>query len=225
MLRTTRISSIDYFWYSGFDDFRKIQNKFEEHLPEITNPTVLDWGIGMGRISEFFKLDKNLHIYGCDIDPVNINYLHDIGYPKEDFILFKPNQAIPFPDNFFNCIYGLSVFTHLNEKLQHFYLEELKRVMAPGAIGVFSVHGFICFFTRINDGNTFSNWMKNGFFQLGDNPDINEGSTAEFKNNMYVDVLHSPVYVKNIWTKYFKIIEIVEAPNNYGHDLIVVKKL
>lgn len=224
MIRTTRINSEDNFWHSGFDDYNKLLNIYDFKSINSKTPKILDWGVGMGRVANYFYHDSSFEIFGADIDPVNIYQLHNQGYDPHKFKLMKPNGPLPFEDNFFDACYGISVFTHLNEDLQNYYLKELVRILKPGGVGIFSIHGFIHFFTRINDGNVFSKWIDKGFLKLSTNADINIGSSNELTADMYVDVLHTFLYIKNNWSRHFRSIRFVEAPNNYGHDLVVVTK-
>jgi len=44
----------------------------------------------------------------------------------------KTQPPLPFPDNSFDLIYAVSVFTHLSEEHQRTWLPELRRVLRPG---------------------------------------------------------------------------------------------
>jgi len=48
---------------------------------------------------------------------------------------------LPFEDGFFDLIFSVSIFTHLPEKMQIAWLEELRRASKPGALVLSSVHG------------------------------------------------------------------------------------
>jgi SAM-dependent methyltransferase len=48
---------------------------------------------------------------------------------------------VGFPDQSFDFIYALSIFTHLTEPLQSFWVEELGRVLRPGGHLLLTVHG------------------------------------------------------------------------------------
>ena len=52
-----------------------------------------------------------------------------------------PQAALPYAAGFFDAVYCLSVFTHLDERMMGAWLGELKRVLKPGGILLFTVHG------------------------------------------------------------------------------------
>ena len=53
----------------------------------------------------------------------------------------KSNPPTDYPDLYFDIIYAISVFTHLNEDMQGRWLKELIRITAPGGHIIITVHG------------------------------------------------------------------------------------
>jgi ubiquinone/menaquinone biosynthesis C-methylase UbiE len=100
---------------------------------------LLDIGCGWGRVTRMFMGDIPAErIFGVDIDPNAISLCQSLQVPGT-FIQTYPNQPLPFPDNFFTVITGLSVFTHLPENVATALIAEMTRVAAPGCIMVFTV--------------------------------------------------------------------------------------
>ena len=50
-------------------------------------------------------------------------------------------MPLGFPDGTFDFIYSISVFTHLTEASQRFWMNELFRILKPGGYLLFTVHG------------------------------------------------------------------------------------
>jgi SAM-dependent methyltransferase len=48
---------------------------------------------------------------------------------------------LPYPDHAFDFLYAFSVFTHLSAELAHEWLSELQRVVKPGGLIWFTLHG------------------------------------------------------------------------------------
>ena len=79
-------------------------------------------------------------------------------------VAFKINNIAPpldFEDDFFDVIYGISVFTHLSEELCYKWFHELIRVTKPGGI---------IFLTL--SGDVFKMKMTNAEKSLFDNGDM-----------------------------------------------------
>ncbi|EKT4098562.1 class I SAM-dependent methyltransferase [Stenotrophomonas maltophilia] len=94
--------------------------------------TVLDFGVGWGRIIRFFLNDVDpAGLYGVDVDPEILDVARSTGVPGT-LSLIQPNGKLGFPDDHFDVIYAFSVFSHLSEDSARHWLSELMRVLQPG---------------------------------------------------------------------------------------------
>jgi len=114
---------------------------FEKHL-ELKNKKILDWGCGPSRIVRHFpKLIGN----GCEYFGTDYNK-KTIDWCKKNIkgVAFNHNSLeakLPYQDNYFEVIYGISIFTHLSEKLHYDWYNELYRVLSPNGIMVLTTQG------------------------------------------------------------------------------------
>jgi ubiquinone/menaquinone biosynthesis C-methylase UbiE len=179
--------------------------------------TVLDFGVGCGRvINNLSNRFGQWKFYGTDIDSELIKWC------KSNLlnIDFTNNASLPplhYSSRFFDLIYGISVFTHLDEELQHAWLSELKRVSKTGAVLILSVHGK-------SDVNLLSTTrqkelMDHGFL-------FSEGVKGRFKldglPDYYQTTFHTKQYIINAWSKYFRIVDYVEKGINGHQDAVVL---
>jgi len=115
-------------------------------LAEVNRPlesfrSILDFGCGCGRQIRWLEgLSKTARIYGTDHfePPIRWNQRH------LPFAEFRTNRFFPpldYADDQFDLIYAISVFTHLSGPNQPAWLDELKRVAAPGAILLITTQG------------------------------------------------------------------------------------
>ena len=79
-------------------------------------------------------------LHGSDYNP------HMIGWCREhltfaDFEVNGLEPSLPYPDDSFDLVYALSVFTHLDAELQVPWMEELVRVVKPGGVFLPTFHG------------------------------------------------------------------------------------
>lgn len=94
--------------------------------------TVLDFGVGWGRIIRFFLKDVDpAHLYGVDVDNDILDVARSTRVPG-NLVLIRPNAPLGFGEGCFDVIYAFSVFSHLSEPSAKFWLAELMRVLKPG---------------------------------------------------------------------------------------------
>jgi ubiquinone/menaquinone biosynthesis C-methylase UbiE len=102
---------------------------------------VLDFGCGCGRISRWFLRDDGLaEFHGVDVDADAVGWCKR-HLPRGHFLATAPTPPLPYPDDYFDVVYCLSVFTHLNETMQDSWLAELNRVLKPGGVLLITIHG------------------------------------------------------------------------------------
>jgi len=102
---------------------------------------ILDFGCGCGRVLRHWKPVIGPLYYGTDYNPELIAWCQKKLVELADF---KTNKLVPpldYPDEKFDFIYAISVFTHLTEDLQHAWMQELLRVLKKGGHLLITLHG------------------------------------------------------------------------------------
>jgi ubiquinone/menaquinone biosynthesis C-methylase UbiE len=112
---------------------------------------ILDWGCGPARVVRHLRrLLPAASLHATDYNSETIKWCQE----QIPGINFKQNGLVPpldYQDNFFDLVYGLSVFTHLSEQNHYLWMEELYRVMKPGGIFLVTTHGK-SFKEKLTDG-------------------------------------------------------------------------
>ena len=100
---------------------------------------MLDFGCGCGRTVRFFG-DWPGELHGCDYNPDLVAWCRR----HLPFVNVQVNQLtppLPYDDSQFDAVYSLSVWTHWRESLQHEWMAEMRRVIKPGGLLLFTTQG------------------------------------------------------------------------------------
>ncbi len=118
-----------------------LADHFKKHT-SLNNKKVLDWGCGPGRIIRHLpnEFGNNCTFFGTDYNAKSIAWCKK-NIPNVEFNLNTLEAKLPYPDNFFDIIYGISIFTHLSEGLHHAWYNELYRVLNKNGILFVSTQG------------------------------------------------------------------------------------
>jgi SAM-dependent methyltransferase len=206
-----------------------IINEFVHFSKDIT---VLDWGVGSGRVAMPLKRGfmPAASVIGRDVDKVNVEWckanLPDIVVEVCDF--YPP---LDLESSSVDVIYGISVMTHLTEGAQFAWLKELRRVLKIGGICILSTHGeYAVAFGTIDD----ESWLciqdpsileRLGTFGISDG--IIDGGPlgVSLMTNYYRGTYQTRKQVEDMWSKYMDIVAYYPAGVGIFQDMVVLKKL
>ena len=129
--------------FSGMDELSVVEmtqflGECGIEISEFTS--ILDFGCGCGRVTRFFRGLDRATIHGSDYNPRLVSWCKE----NLTFAEFDTNDLAPplrYKSDSFDFIFMVSVFTHLDEELQKAWMNELKRVLAPGGYIYFTTHG------------------------------------------------------------------------------------
>jgi SAM-dependent methyltransferase len=129
------------FLRSGRATSEAIQRLLNKHGLKIEQfESVLDFGCGVGRVIRHWHKAQGPQWHGTDYNPDLINWCRN-NLKFAEFRINELSGQLPYDAESFDFIYVFSVFTHLNEPLQFFWINELSRVLKPGGFLYFTTHG------------------------------------------------------------------------------------
>jgi ubiquinone/menaquinone biosynthesis C-methylase UbiE len=157
------------YYFEGKETAQWLVNTISKHT-ELSGKNILDWGCGPARIVRHLPeiLDGKCHIYGTDYNSKTIDWCKE-NISNVSFYKNGIEASLDFENNFFDVIYGISIFTHLSEEKHHQWFKELLRVTTPGGILFLTTHGKS--FLRL------LNTQEQGIFTNGDI--VIKGNTLE----------------------------------------------
>ena len=178
---------------------------------------VLDFGCGCGRtIIWFSEVAKRVRFCGTDIDAAAIEWCREhLGFAE-----FQVNGVTPpltYPEDSFDLVYALSVFTHIDEGLQLQWLSELHRITKPRGVVLLSVHGSY-YWDSMKPEAVEEIRRKGVLFQTG--PAALQGLFPDWYQNAY----HTREYVFSTFAKYFNVEAYIPQGLDGGQDLVVLQK-
>jgi len=206
-------TSIPHYFETGIRNAQLIANFINEYILTGT-VKILDWGCGPGRIIRHigkFLHHKSFNLYGSDYNKASIHWCQN----KLPNICFTLNNLIPpfeYQSNFFDCVYALSVFTHLSKNMHFAWIKELRRILKPNGILIITTHGLT------SSQNRLLNHEREKFDsgKLVVRSKIKEGS------KWYL-AYQPRMFMQNTLLKDFEILFLGEAAY-YEQDIWVAKK-
>ena len=96
---------------------------------------VLDFGCGSGRLLGYFLDEARLaEFHGSDIDEEMVSWVRKhLCPPIADVRLNREQPPLDYPDDYFDLVTALSVFTHIADGWSDWLLE-IRRVLKPGGL-------------------------------------------------------------------------------------------
>jgi SAM-dependent methyltransferase len=101
---------------------------------------VLDFGCGVGRILRHLHAIPGPRWHGTDYNAELVGWCQR-HLKFADFRVNTLSGGLPYADASFDLVYCFSVFTHLPEDLQTFWIRELARVLRPRGHIYLTTHG------------------------------------------------------------------------------------
>jgi len=216
-----RVSGAYYkeFFLHGRNMLRNLDEALAPHGAALARfERILDFGCGCGRFLIPLSQQMDPHaLYGCDIDAEAIKWFQGSYKNLGNLWTVPPQPPTTLPEGFFDFVFGVSVFTHLPEALQHSWLAELKRITRKGGWLALSTHG-AKFEGQLSKGYLGA-LREKGFVYL-DDTELTDG-LPEF----YKCTLHRHDYIVREWSKYFRVVATLDQGLDGHQDLVILQNI
>jgi SAM-dependent methyltransferase len=181
---------------------------------------VLDWGCGSGRVFQFLPPERRSRYTGIDIDADNIGWCRE-AFPESRFETVALQPPTTLASGSFDCVFAISVLSHLTEHRQFEWLAEIHRLTRPGAAVLLSVNGEIAWATCGLSLQRYAEWRSTGFAVVGQNFDL-DGSPADASE--YVNTFISRRYIFDHWSRYFNVVDVLPGVIGNQQDLVILQR-
>ena len=216
--------NIAYDAYSNLDPFhyQKLGKKHAQFVSCLikkhnikTIKSIYEWGCGPMRVlrqlPNYFP-NNNIKFYGSDYNKTSVVWASK-NFPNFNISLNDLNPPLPYPDNHFDVIYCISVFTHLSETVSIKYIDDIYRILKKDGIFISTFHGDMN--SKVLNQKEYSLYKTGNFIERGN---VLEGSRI-FAS------YHPDLFIKKNFSK-FKILEKIKCTkkNMFEQDWWVFKK-
>lgn len=105
---------------------------------------ILEWGCGPGGVIRHLRdVLPDRELFGTDYNAESIGWcranIPGVGFEVND--LMPPTR---FADESFDCVYSVSVFTHLSMEAHFAWIAEIHRILRPGGLLICTLNGDAC---------------------------------------------------------------------------------
>jgi SAM-dependent methyltransferase len=194
---------------------------------------ILDFGCGPGRLLRQLRaMAPNARLCGADQDAEAVAWARR-QLPFAQTEVASPLPPLPLAPERFDLVIAYSVFTHLDEAYQDAWLAEMRRLTRPGSFVVATVHG-PGKWEEIREGpmarepaleQMAAEFARRGFLHWsGDD-------WGAFFPDYYHTSFHRGDYIRDHWTRWFDVVEVVEPQESEpgdqilfpGHDIVLLR--
>jgi ubiquinone/menaquinone biosynthesis C-methylase UbiE len=183
-------------------------------------------------LRHFLCHEKGLNLWGVDINLRHVEWIRRFLGSSLKVFQNTTLPSLPLEDNTFSLVYAFSVFTHI-EAFELAWLTELRRILKKGGFAYLTVHSEYTW-ERMGPTRTLYNdllAMKKHIREYEVTPDMFRKPmpsdrvmftwrTASVNN---AHVFHGTDYIKNVWGRFFEIVDIVREGHDY-QDVVVLRK-
>jgi ubiquinone/menaquinone biosynthesis C-methylase UbiE len=196
--------------------------------------TILDFGVGWGRIIRFFVKDTpEQQLFGVDVNEYAVSECLRTGVPGSVLLIDKRGH-LPFEDATFTHIVAYSVFTHLAPEAASHWMTELSRVAAEGAVFIYTVEPreFLeAAATGIPGTRPVrilpEQWRAPAADALGRLDKLGYAflpTVGEHHAKDYGDAVYLPKYIKEEWEKHFTFSDYISDVKQVAQAGVIVRK-
>lgn len=129
------------YYSKSIESAKWILDFYKKHK-KVYPTRVLDWGCGPGRIIRHLPniIGEKSEVYGTDYNKKSIEWCRN-NLKEIDFNHNGIEAELPYDSDFFEYIFGISIFTHLSKEKHYEWVKELSRITKKGGLLFFTTHG------------------------------------------------------------------------------------
>ncbi|HEY8106504.1 MAG TPA: class I SAM-dependent methyltransferase [Gemmatimonadales bacterium] len=186
---------------------------------------LLDFGCGAGRVTRWLDAwADRCEVWGTDISAQHISWCQQHLTPPLHFATTTIFPHLPFEDRYFDVIYAGSVFTHIDDLADAWFLE-LRRLLSPGGRLFLTVHDRKTVSILANADDTRW-WVVRYRKQLNRYPDYDTFSRSDFGmftigRSIRSEVFYDVAFLERKLRPLFRVRSVTEQAYGYQTALVL----
>jgi SAM-dependent methyltransferase len=192
-----------------------------QHSINLTKGPAMEWGCAAGRVLRHFLPEaRQSEFWGTDQAGPHIAWCKQNFSPPFKFVTCTAYPHLPFPDNYFSFIYGISIFTHLYHLIDTWLLE-FRRILAPGAHAIFTIHDqhTLQYFHEVPEDRP--DWLQPHEASAGMTGDVMVFGNGDWDR---IFTLFHTDWVRREWGQYFEVVSIEPRAEAYQTAVVLQKR-
>ncbi|TMC54716.1 MAG: class I SAM-dependent methyltransferase [Chloroflexi bacterium] len=190
---------------------------------------ILDFGCSSGRVIRVVKAYRpDLDCHGCDPNEAAIRWATD-NLPDISFAVSPLHPPLSHASSSFDCVFGISVWSHFGHAAASSWLIEINRLLKPGGVLILTTHSFgsVAYFTSkglraIEDMRTvLSSMLVSGFGFLGV---FGKSGDWGIVDPDWGEAYISPEWLLNSVTPQWEVLLYRTSANEDNQDLAILRK-
>ncbi|WP_205504334.1 class I SAM-dependent methyltransferase [Rufibacter psychrotolerans] len=188
---------------------------------------VLDLGCAAGRMLRHYPITQGkTELWGSDINAQYINWCQQNFEEPFYFLTNTTAPHLPFEDNSFDLVYCGSVFTHITDLADAWFLE-IKRILRKGGYAYLTIHDehtLDLMFTKYKDDPLFCDFVEavRQFY---------EKQTVQGQEYVYFTICSDPAsqifynreYLVKKWSRFARVVSVTPAAHDHQTALLLQK--
>lgn len=222
------------WWLSGLKDYLAIKQALARHGRALSpGDRALELGAASGRVTRhLLAQEPELEVWATDINFRHVAWMQTFLDRRLNAFQHTVLPHLPTEDNAFDLICAFSVFTHIDE-FETAWLLELRRILRTGGIAYLSIHSDYLW-SRVPSIPRFLDAllaMREFVTDYDIRPELFDRpmphAKVVFRNvqsRIYnTNVFHSLDYVREVWGRFFTVIDFLPAGHGY-QDVVLLQK-
>ncbi len=185
---------------------------------------VLDFGCAAGRLLRFYPNEgKDAQLWGVDISAPHINWCQLNLGPRYSFMTTTTEPHLPFADGHFDLVYCASVFTHISDLADAWFLE-LRRIVRQGGYMYITIHdqrSMELLLTRYRHNPLFADFVDSM-------QSFCDRTGVRSQNYAFFSVLADPIsqvfydrdYLVKKWGRWAEVLSVI--PEGHDHQTTLI---